>query len=154
MKGNPGTTPATPSTYFAWCVINGKVSSKALISQIPDLLVNFGGNFVSDNILAKLYAPRFDTVYAPDSGAGVFTTIDPQTGAIKGQLSYGAAEVGDPLDVAVDRTSLYVLTKSASIAVIGLEGSDSGKVPSLVQNLEISEGGSKKAFQVLATYPS
>ncbi|MCJ1401263.1 hypothetical protein MMC11_004475 [Xylographa trunciseda] len=189
VKGNPGTTPPTPSTYFVWPVVNGKVSSKAIISQIPDLLVNFGGNFVNDNILASVestfgvallkvspsfqlteevhtivpnqsaicwsvYAPRFDTFYAPDSGTGVVTAIDPKTGAIKSQFSYNAAEVGDPLDLAVDRTSLYVLTKSASVAVISLEGSDSGKVPSLVQNLDISEGGSKKVFQGMATYPS
>ena len=189
VKGNPGTTPPTPSTYFAWPVIHGKVSRNAVISRIPDLLVNFGGNFVSDNILASVestfgvallkvspsfqlteevhtivpnqsaicwsaYAPRFDTFYAPDAGTGVFTAINPRTGAINTQFNYGAAEVGKPFDIAVDRTSLYVLTNSASVVVINLEGSNSGKVPTLVQNLDISEGGSKKVFQGMATYPS
>ncbi|MCJ1284367.1 hypothetical protein MMC26_003698 [Xylographa opegraphella] len=189
VKGNPGTTPPTPSTYLAWPVINGRVSCEAVISQVPDVLVSFGGNFLSDHILASVdasfgvallevspsfklteevhtivpnqkaicwsvYAPRFDAVYAPDTGTGIFTAINPRTGTIKSQFSYDVGMVGLPFDFAVDRTSLYFLTGNASVAVFDLEGSNSGKVPTVVQNLDISEGGSKKLFQGMATYPS
>ena len=189
VKGNAGTTPPTPSTYFVWPVVHGSVSREAVVTRIPDLLINFGGNFVSDNILASVestfgvallkvdpslelteevhtvvpnqvaicwsvYAPRFDAFYAVDAGTGLLTAINPRTGAIKGQFSYNAAEFGFPLDVAVDRTSMYILTTNASVAVISLNGSNSGNVPTLAQNLDISEGGSKKLFQGMAMYPS
>ncbi|MCJ1476467.1 hypothetical protein MMC13_005133 [Lambiella insularis] len=187
VKGDPGTSPATASTWFAWPVVDGKVSTTAVISQIPDLLVNFGGNFVNDDTIASIdasfgvailkvsptfqiteevhtvvpgqvaicwgaYAPRFETFYAPDTGSTVVTEIDPATGAIKEQWSYDPS-AGNPFDFAIDRTWMYVLTGNASVVVIDLEGSNHGKVPYLVQNLDISEGGSKKMYQGMATYP-
>ena len=51
VKGNPGTIPPTPSTFFVWPVIDGKVSTTAVVSSPSDLLVDFGGNFISDDSL-------------------------------------------------------------------------------------------------------
>jgi hypothetical protein len=47
-KGNPGATPALPSTYYAWAVQGGRVGSTSTTTQIPENLVSFGGDFVDD----------------------------------------------------------------------------------------------------------
>jgi hypothetical protein len=188
IKGNPGTTPPTPSTFFVYPVVNGKVSYTPVISCPSTLLVNFGGDFVSNDMLVtaeasfgvallkvtpswsivdevntaitgqkavcwSAYASRFNTVYALDAGRPLITQIDSQTGAIKGNFSLDAPLTGS-FDGAVDRTSLYVLTGTGDVAVVSLLGSNSGKVPSQVQAFDISQGGSTKNFQGMATYPS
>ena len=188
VKGNPGTTPPTASTFFVWPVIHGKVSTEAVISTPSDLVVNFGGNFITNHMLMTtdasfgvallkvtsdfkiveevhtvvpdqsalcwgVYAPRFDTFYGFDAARTTIYEFNPKTAAIKGMFTFDATLKGG-LDAAIDRTSLYFLTGTGSVAVVSVKGSNSGKVPSMIQTLDISFGGSAKNFQGMATYPS
>lgn len=187
VKGNPGTTPPTASTFFVWPIVNGKVSTEAVVSSPSDLLVNFGGNFISNDVLMttdasfgvallkvttdfkiveevhtavpnqralcwSVYAPRFNTFYGFDAGRTTIYEFNPATAAIKGMFTIDSALNGT-FDAAIDRTSLYALTAVGNVAVVSLEGSNSGKIPSMIQTLDISFGGSTKNFQGMATYP-
>ncbi|MCJ1249203.1 hypothetical protein MMC30_006426 [Trapelia coarctata] len=181
VKGNPGTTPPTASTFFVWPVVHGKVSTEAVISSPSDLLVNFGGNFVTNDMLMTTdasfgvallkvtsdfniveevhtavtdqralcwgaYAPRFNTFYGFDAGRTTIYEFNPTTAAIKGMFTFDATLQG-AFDAAIDRTSLYFLTGVGNVAVVSLKGSNSGKVPRMIQTLDISFGGSTKNFQ-------
>jgi len=188
VKGNPGTTPPTASTFFVWPVVHGKVSTEAVISSPFNLLVNFGGNFIANDklltvdasfgvALLKLtsgfkiveevntavpgqialcwsaYAPRFNTFYGFDAARTTIYDFNPTTAAIKGMFTVDPTLKG-ALDAAIDRSTLYFLTAVGNVAVVSLKGSNSGKVPALIQTLDISFGGSTTNFQGMATYPS
>ncbi|KAK3169581.1 hypothetical protein OEA41_008965 [Lepraria neglecta] len=55
------------------------------------------------------YAPQFDTVYVMDGARPKITALNPETGDVKGQVSFPAAAAGG-LDSRVDRDWFYTLT--------------------------------------------
>lgn len=190
--GSNNTHPAIPGTFFAWPVIDGKVSTTPVISVIPNLRQLFSGQFVNDdtmivtettfgtallhvspslkitekqttvipNQLAACwtsYSPRFDSVYVSDALTTNVTIIDPKNGAIKTQVPLDTS-LGGAVDSAVERRWLYVLTGgpgiAANVAVIDLEGSNSGRAPVPVQNFRIGDSHLSADFIGMAVYPS
>lgn len=99
------------------------------------------------------YSARFNSAYVIDAGKSNITILDPASGAIKGAIQYTVAK-GGGLDTAIDRTHMYVLTGVATVVVIDLRGSNSGKVPREVQSFDISALGNSKNWQGKAIYPS
>ncbi|RFU32215.1 hypothetical protein B7463_g4108, partial [Scytalidium lignicola] len=100
-----------------------------------------------------VYAPRFDSIYAIDAGNPVITIIDPWTGTIKDTVHTDAADMGS-FDSKADRTWLYSLRSSPAVSVTSLAGSNSGKTPSVVQNLNLTSLGSRQGWQGMAIYPN
>lgn len=101
----------------------------------------------------SVYSPRFDSAYVIQNGSPVITVLDPATGAIRYNINFTASSKGG-LDSAIDRTWLYVLGSNADVAVISLEGSNSGVMPKQVQDLDLSTLGDGTNFQGFAVYPS
>ena len=99
-----------------------------------------------------VYAPRFNSAYVIDAGHPNITIVDPASGAKKGAIQL--SDVTGGFDTAIDRTWMYVLSGSGTIAVVDLAGSNSGKVPRQVQNFDLSSVGSPTEFQGMAVYPS
>ena len=100
-----------------------------------------------------LYEPRFHSAYIFDVGKTNITVLDPVSGAVKGDIVLDPSVLG-AYDNAVDRTHLYILGGDASVAVVDLEGSNSGKAPKQVQKFDLSKLGSRKGWQGFAVYPS
>ena len=98
----------------------------------------------------SVWSPRFNAVYLVDGANPSIVPVDPITGAKRPEIRLDTATIG-ALDSAIDRTSLYVQTASGDLAVIDLEGSNSGKVPRQIQSLHLSD---QNTLMGVATYPS
>lgn len=98
------------------------------------------------------YAPRFNSAYVINAGFTNITIHDPATGNIKGVINFDASAKGG-LDTAIDRIYMYVAGGDASIILIDLSGSNSGKLPHQIQDLDLSALGNRRGWQGMAVYP-
>jgi hypothetical protein len=98
------------------------------------------------------YSQRFDAAFLLDAGNPNITTLDPATGDVKYTIT-GAAGSKGSLDSVVSGEYLYVLQNAPGISVFSLDGSvGNGKVPKLVQSMNMSSFGSRQGWQGLAVY--
>jgi outer membrane protein assembly factor BamB len=138
-------------------VISDPTFGAALVDISPSLQVTVSKKVAVPGQKATCwttFSGRFDAVFLFDGGNPNVTALDPVTGETKYTIT-GPAEAKGGFDAAVSGEYLYVLQGAAGISVFDLKGSvDNGKVPHLVQSLDLSGLGSRQGWQGLAVYPS
>jgi hypothetical protein len=99
------------------------------------------------------FSSRFNVAVLFDGGSPDVTIIDPASGAITGVITLDTANAG-AFDSKFDRNFLYSLRGGPAITVLDSTGLTHGKIPSVVQNFDLSSVGSRQTFEGLAIYPS
>lgn len=138
--------------------------SRAVISDITfgASIVDIGPDFKVTNKVKvtipgqmascwTVYAPEYNAIYVMDAGTPNITVLDPATGDIRYMLD-GPSDGEGAYDAIRSGQFLYNLLGTAAIAVYDLSGSKgpSGRVPKLVQTLDLSSLGSRQGWQGLA----
>lgn len=98
------------------------------------------------------YSDRFNSIALLDGGSPNITLAD-VSGAITGTFALDTKYMG-VFDSALDRTFLYALRGGPAVTVLGDMGLSHGKVPAVLQSLDLSSLGSRQGFAGMAIYPS
>jgi len=99
------------------------------------------------------FSDRFNSIALLDAGKPTVTLVSPASGDITGVVALDAANKG-AFDSKNDRTFLYILRGGPAVTVLGDMGLSHGKLPTVLQTLDLSALGSRQGFQGMAIYPS
>ena len=85
------------------------------------------------------YAPQFDAVYIIDAARPNVTTINPETGEVRGQTSFSENKVVEfgGADARVDRNWLYILSDNQMDPKVIVIEVRPGQVPITIQEFNI-----------------
>ena len=104
-----------------------------------------------------VYAPQFDSLFVFDAVQPNITILDDNTGDLRSVFHFDPTQRGG-VDAMAQRSWLYSLTNNQTdpkINVFNIEGSGSGKTPTLVQAYDLFKGlGTFPAWMGLDVYPS
>jgi hypothetical protein len=99
------------------------------------------------------YSDRFNSIALLDGGTSNVTLVDPKSGDITGVAVLAAAGKG-ALDAKLDRTFMYILRGAPFVTVLSDMGLTHGKMPTELQNFDLSSLGNRAGFQGMAIYPA
>lgn len=135
-------------------VITDPAYGASLVSISPSFAVSVDKKITvagQGAICWSQYSSRFNTVFLMDAAHPNITLVDPATGDIKGV----AMQTGPGcLDAILDRNYLYVLRSATMVSVLDNTGLNNGKMPMVVQDLDLSALGARRGWQGMAVYPS
>ena len=103
------------------------------------------------------YAPQFDAVYVIDAARPNVTTINPETGDVRGQTSFSANKVVEfgGSDSRVDRNWLYILSDDQTDPKVVVMKVGPGQVPTTIQEFDIFQQVGKIPGRMgMAIYPN